>query len=140
MEEARKTARHYSRPRRRTRAIVDLAEHFNDSSLLRAFTAPAVSRLGNRSVCSGTSEHRDAFLYPTSVLDGTWHNFRLAFPVISLSPSLIIPHFAHNLATALDPFPNPSSAQLFCSLVYYRTLSNENTPTELFNAGGPTYF
>lgn len=47
----RERARHYHRPRRATQATVDLAEHFNDSSLPRAFTAPAVSRLGYRSVC-----------------------------------------------------------------------------------------
>lgn len=31
-------------------AVVDLAEHFNDSSLPHAFTVPAASRLGYRSI------------------------------------------------------------------------------------------
>lgn len=52
MEEERERAWHYHRPRRTAQAIVDLAEHFNDSSLPRAFTALAVSRLGYRSVCT----------------------------------------------------------------------------------------
>lgn len=33
-------------PRPQTSTVVDLAEHFNDSSLPRAFTVPAVARLG----------------------------------------------------------------------------------------------
>lgn len=36
--------------RPQTSTVVDLAEHFNDSSLPRAFTVPAVARLGQQSV------------------------------------------------------------------------------------------
>lgn len=36
--------------RPQTSTVVDLAEHFNDSSLPRAFTMPAVARLGQQSV------------------------------------------------------------------------------------------
>lgn len=67
--------------------VVDLAEHFNDSSLPRAFTVPAVSRLGYRSV-------RNSFetaLEQVSINGSTYVRPALAPPPLILAVPFSLP-------------------------------------------------
>lgn len=115
MEEARKSTALPSPTPHTTQAIVDLAEHFNDSSLPRAFTALAVSRLGYRSVCVCTSKQlsnskrtsrclsinvRSRFLFRSAPFS-LWslrHHFRsLPFDLSHLLLNMYVMYFTHHL-------------------------------------------
>lgn len=99
----RERAWHYHRPRhRRIQAVVDLAEHFNDSSLPRAFTALAASRLGYPSIrmCFETTLKQASITVPTNIrlcLPLFWSTrCRFPFPLIRhFLPSTL--HFSHHL-------------------------------------------